>query len=88
MNNVEKLELQKCPVATKQTMRFRQALKYGVLVAASTAVVNANAAMPEIDVTDILTYIGLLVAAVATVASASLMIYLAAKGIKALRSAF
>lgn len=88
MNNVEKLEPQKCPVATKQAMRFRQSLKYGVLVAASMAVANANAAMPEVDVTDILTYIGLLVAAVATVASASLMIWLAAKGIKALRAAF
>lgn len=87
--NVEKIDQQqKCPVAHKQPMRFRQALKYGVLAAAVTTVANANAAMPAVDVTDILTYIGLLVAAVATVASASLMIYLAAKGIKALRTAF
>lgn len=89
LQNVEKFDAQqKCPVAHKQPMRFRQALKYGVVVAAATVVANANAAMPDVDVTDILTYIGLLVAAVATVASASLMIFLAAKGIKALRTAF
>jgi hypothetical protein len=35
-----------------------------------------------------LTYIGLLIAAVSTVGAAVLMIYLAAKGIKAIRSAF
>lgn len=49
---------------------------------------SANAAMPDIDTADILTYIGLLVAAVATVGSAFLMVYLAAKGIKAIRAAF
>lgn len=52
------------------------------------AVGSANAAMPDIDTADILTYIGLLVAAVATVGSAFLMVYLAAKGIKAIRAAF
>lgn len=89
LQNVEKLDpKQKCQVAHKQPMRFRQALKYGVLAAALTTVANANAAMPEVDIADILTYIGLLVAAVSTVAAASLMIYLAAKGIKALRTAF
>lgn len=53
---------------------------------------SANAAegvtMPAVNVADILTYIGLLVAAVSTVGAAVLMIYLAAKGIKAIRSAF
>lgn len=72
----------------KNTMSFKNSLKYGVALAIVTLAANANAAMPEVNVTDILTYIGLLVAAVATVASASLMIYLAAKGIKALRTAF
>jgi len=67
---------------------FNQSLKLGVALAIATLAVNANAAMPDIDVADILTYIGLLVAAVATVASASLMIWLAAKGIKAIRAAF
>lgn len=69
-------------------MKFSQSLKFGIAFALLTLAASANAAMPDIDVTDILTYIGLLVAAVATVASASLMIYLAAKGIKALRTAF
>lgn len=52
------------------------------------AVGSANAAMPDIDTADIISYIGLLVAAVATVGSAFLMVYLAAKGIKAIRAAF
>ena len=82
LQNVEKLDH---PV---QEHTFKQSLKYAVVIALATLAVNANAAMPEVDVTDLLTYIGLLVAAVATVASASLMIHLAAKGIKALRTAF
>lgn len=52
------------------------------------AVGSANAAIPDIDTADIISYIGLLVAAVATVGSAFLMVYLAAKGIKAIRAAF
>lgn len=67
---------------------FKQSLKYGIAFAVATLAVNANAAMPEIEVTEIITYIGLLVAAVATVGSAFLMVYLAAKGIKAIRAAF
>lgn len=85
LQNVEKLDSKQKALVS---MSFSQALKYGFVVAAATAVANANAAMPEVDIADILTYIGLLVAAVATVASASLMIWLAAKGIKALRAAF
>lgn len=72
----------------KNTVSFKKSLKFGVVFAIATLAVNANAALPDIDVADILSYIGLLVAAVATVASASLMIHLAAKGIKALRTAF
>lgn len=67
---------------------FKQSLKFGIPFAVATLAVNANAAMPAIDTADILTYIGLLVAAVATVGSAFLMVYLAAKGIKAIRAAF
>jgi len=44
--------------------------------------------MPEVSITGILSYIGILVAAVATVAAANLMIHLAAKGIKAIKTAF
>lgn len=85
LKNVEVIE-QDQENASSPTIN--QALKLSLVLALSTMALSANAAMPEVDVADILTYIGLLVAAVATVASASLMIYLAAKGIKALRSAF
>lgn len=69
--------------------RFRTAAKYSFVPAlAVAATTSANAALPDIDTADILTYIGLLVAAVATVGSAFLMVYLAAKGIKAIRAAF
>lgn len=72
--------------------RFRSnSKKYGLAVAVSGTAVGAHAegiTMPDVDVSAILTYIGLLVAAVATVGSAVLMIYLAAKGIKAIRAAF
>lgn len=72
--------------------RFRSnSKKFGVAAAASGIAVGAHAegiTMPQVDVSDILTYIGILVAAVSTVGAAVLMIYLAAKGIKAIRSAF
>lgn len=86
LQNVEKLPSE--VAVQKKSLTFGQSLKYGLLIASATAVGSANAAMPDIETADILTYIGLLVAAVATVGSASLMIYLAAKGIKALRTAF
>ena len=86
LQNVEKLQSE--VAVQKKSLTFGQSLKYGLLIASATAVGSANAAMPDIETADILTYIGLLVAAVATVGSASLMIYLAAKGIKALRTAF
>lgn len=85
LKNVEVIEQQQ---ENASSPSINQALKFSLVLALSTMALSANAAMPEVDVADILTYIGLLVAAVATVASASLMIYLAAKGIKALRSAF
>lgn len=71
--------------------RFRTSAKYApVALGSALAMSGANAAitMPAIDTADIITYIGLVVAAVATVGAASLMIILAAKGIKALRTAF
>ncbi|MCE6006658.1 major capsid protein [Acinetobacter soli] len=85
LKNVEVIEQEQ---ENTSSPSINQALKFSLVLALSTMALSANAAMPEVDVADILTYIGLLVAAVATVASASLMIYLAAKGIKALRSAF
>ena len=54
----------------------------------SVSAFSADIAMPEISVQQFVTYIGLLVAAVATVASANLMIPMVAKGIKAIRMAF
>ncbi|MEQ1322737.1 major capsid protein [Acinetobacter soli] len=85
LKNVEVIEQEQ---ENASSPSINQALKFSLVLALLTMALSANAAMPEVDVADILTYIGLLVAAVATVASASLMIYLAAKGIKALRSAF
>ena len=93
LKNVEKLQSSPVPFVSDQdhsnnVNTFKKSLKYGIAFAVGTLAINANAAMPDVDVTDIIAYIGLLVAAVATVASASLMIHLAAKGIKALRTAF
>lgn len=90
LQNVEVLEQQEVHKKT-WFQRFRKKLSAGGAVAGALAVsssANAATVMPDIDIADILTYIGLLVAAVATVGSAVLMIYLAAKGIKALRMAF
>jgi len=86
LKNVEKLPTE--VAVQKKLLTFGQSLKYGLLIASATAVGSANAAMPDIETADILAYIGVLVAAVATVGAASLMIHLAAKGIKALRTAF
>jgi hypothetical protein len=85
LKNVQVIESTQQP---KDGVPFKQTLKFGIALALATSALSANAAMPDVEVADILTYIGLLVAAVATVASASLMIYLAAKGIKAIRTAF
>lgn len=85
LQNVEKIENQQ--VQTKnQQLSISQKIALALVLSASA--INANAALPTVETADILSYIGLLVAAVATVASASLMIHLAAKGIKALRTAF
>lgn len=86
LQNVEKIDTQEKHQKT-WFQRFRTPM--GVTGLTVLAMSNANAAtMPNIDVADIITYIGLLVAAVATVGSAFLMVYLAAKGIKAIRAAF
>lgn len=93
MSNLKNVEIMQQTVQQENHQknwfqRFRTAAKYSVLPVAVAATTSANAAMPDIDTADILTYIGLLVAAVATVGSAFLMVYLAAKGIKAIRAAF
>lgn len=86
LQNVEKIENQQVQTIN-QKLSFSQKIALALVLSASA--INANAAtLPSVDTADILSYIGLLVAAVATVASASLMIHLAAKGIKALRTAF
>ena len=80
--------------AVKADARFKQlslVQKASVIALALTVASPSFAAgvtMRAVDVTDILTYIGLLIAAVSTVGAAVLMIYLAAKGIKAIRTAF
>jgi hypothetical protein len=90
LKNVEIMDQSVQQETHKKTwfQRFRTAAKYSVVPVAVAYTSAANAAMPDVDVADILTYIGLLVAAVATVGSAFLMVYLAAKGIKAIRAAF
>lgn len=94
MSNLKNVEIMEQTVQQEKHQRtwfqrFRTAAKYSFVPALAVAATSsANAAMPDIDVADILTYIGLLVAAVATVGSAFLMVYLAAKGIKAIRAAF
>lgn len=87
------MEKQTLIKAVKADARFKQlsvVQKASVIALALTVASPSFAAvtMPAVDVTDILTYIGLLIAAVSTVGAAVLMIYLAAKGIKAIRSAF
>lgn len=54
----------------------------------SGTVSTAFAAVPTIDTSDLLSYIGVLVAAVSTVGAAVLMVFMAAKGVKAIRTAF
>ena len=88
LQNVEVLEQSNASQQNQKNNLLKQSFKYGTALAITTTAVAANAAMPEIDTADILSYIGLLVAAVATVGSATLMIFLAAKGIKAIRAAF
>lgn len=88
-NNVERFNVQQSQQVHQKTWFNRFGNRIGVGTLTMFALANANAAvMPAIDTADIITYIGLLVAAVATVGSAFLMVYLAAKGIKAIRAAF
>lgn len=79
-------------VLVQQNRGLSLAQKVGVLTILSISSVSTFAAdgitLPEISVTQFVTYIGLLVAAVATVASANLMIPMVAKGIKAIKLAF
>ena len=88
------MEKQTLIKAIKADARFKQlsvVQKTSVIALALTVASPSFAAgvtMPDVDVTDILTYIGVLISAVSTVGAAVLMIYLAAKGIKAIRSAF
>jgi hypothetical protein len=59
--------------------------------AAALATVNANAAevtLPTISIDNMIGFCGLLVTAVATVATANLLIPMTAKGIKSIRAAF
>lgn len=59
--------------------------------AAALATVNANAAevtLPTIDIENMIGFCALLVTAVATVATANLLIPMTAKGIKSIRAAF
>ena len=66
----------------------------GVVTAVSvSALITANAhagdvVLPTIDVANMIGFMGLLVTAVATVATANLMIPMVAKGIKSIRTVF
>lgn len=88
LENVERLPVQQQVHQKTWFNRNCNRLAVGSLLMLALANANAATVMPEINIADILTYIGLLIAAVATVGSAVLMIYMAAKGIKAIRLAF
>lgn len=66
----------------------QKAVILAILSVTSVSSFAEGIAMPEISVTQFVTYIGILVAAVATVASANIMIPMVAKGIKAIKLAF
>ncbi|MCU4562009.1 MULTISPECIES: major capsid protein [Acinetobacter] len=89
LQNVEVIQQE----AHKKTwfQRFRTSAKYApVALGSALAMSGANAAvtMPTIDTGDIITFIGVVLAAVATIGAAWIMVPLAAKGIKALIRAF
>lgn len=87
LKNVERVE----QTAHQKTwfQRFRTSAKYAPVAVGGLLVSNAHAAdIPTLDTADLLGYIAVVVAAVSTVGAAFLMVYLAAKGIKAIRAAF
>ncbi|MCU4386537.1 hypothetical protein KTH40_02805 [Acinetobacter haemolyticus] len=87
--NVQPIEQQEVHKKT-WFQRFRTSAKYSLAVTAPMALMNvANAAPPDApDTTDIIAYLAIIVGVVGVVGVAWLMVPLAAKGIKAIRSAF
>ncbi|MCJ8163190.1 hypothetical protein [Acinetobacter zhairhuonensis] len=86
------MELENKPAVNAVSAKPQMSLPQKIVITAilGTASVSsfAELTMPEVSVEQFVTYIGLLIAAVATVASANLMIPMVAKGIKAIRLAF
>lgn len=89
LQNVEKFDVQTAEQLKHEKtwfQRFRNKVGLGSLVTLAFAS-NANAALPTIDTAELIGFIAVIVAAVATVGAAMLMIYMTAKGIKAIRLA-
>lgn len=90
LQNVEKFDVQTAEqIKHEKTwfQRFRNKVGLGSLVTLAFAS-NANAALPSIDTSELIGFVAVLIAAVATVGTSILMIYMTAKGIKALRTVF
>ena len=78
-------------VQPKQKFSLKRIAAKVVAVSSVAIGVNANAAdvvLPTVDVSNMIGFMALLVTAVATVATANLLIPMTAKGIKSIRSAF
>lgn len=90
LQNVEKFDLKTAEqIKHEKTwfQRFRNNVGLGSLVTLAFAS-NANAALPTIDTTELLGFVAVVIAAVATVGASVLMIYMTARGIKAIRAVF
>ncbi|RZG66677.1 hypothetical protein EXU29_18380 [Acinetobacter wuhouensis] len=90
LKNLERFDVQTAEqVKHEKTwfQRFRNKIGFGTALA-TLSIANAHAAeLPTIDTTQLLGFIALIIAAVSTVGAAILMIYMTAKGIKAIRLA-
>lgn len=90
LQNVEVMEktLQQQVHQKTWFQRFKSNAKYSVIPLSLYAATSAHAAPPAIELTDILAFIVIIVAAVATVGAAMMMVTLTAKAFKAVKAAF
>lgn len=88
LQNVERMDVVTAqPVQQNWFKRQFNKIALGSFLA-PVMIANAHAAdLPTIDTTQLLGFIALIIAAVSTVGAAILMIYMTAKGIKAIRLA-
>lgn len=88
LKNVEKFDVTTAvPVKQNWLQRNLNKLTFGSM-ATLLFTSNANAALPQIDTTELLGFVAVVIAAVATVGASVLMIYMTARGIKAIRAVF